>query len=144
MQAECKAYIIEGSLFQGSSWKAQHFNKFFLKSVGHFWGNLSIVQRYDRYACDPSHNDTFVTDPLVAWTKEVFFFWMGQWQDRFWWHQDVGNRRKQTSWNVMLCFESVSFSSSEGWTDSSSVWFSQLNWQWVTLRPNRESKTMSL
>ncbi len=37
----------------------------------HFWGNLSIVQRYDRYACDQSHNSTFVTDPLVAWTKGV-------------------------------------------------------------------------
>ena len=33
--------------------------------------NLSIVQRYDRYACDPSHNDTFVTDPLVALAAEM-------------------------------------------------------------------------
>lgn len=33
--------------------------------------NLSIVQRYDRYACDKSHNDTFVTDPLVALAAEM-------------------------------------------------------------------------
>ena len=84
MQAECKAYIfMKASLYNSLCSNAQvcfpHVSTILLEIRGlHFWGNLSIVQRYDRYACDQFHNNTFVTDPLVAWTKGVL--WIGQWQ----------------------------------------------------------------